>query len=253
MGREGCTRFCGHFVLLPEKRFHFISLSGYIIDSVENLETDREVVIMEKKQPKDETQLFSPPDISDDDILEAMKEIGGYLDITPGTFKEVFLFAYNHAINRLTQSISAKDVMSKEVIAVKKETPLATTTEIMAKNAVSGVPVLEDDGIVVGVISEKDFLFQMGAQNTGSFMEIVSNCLSSPKCVAASLREQCAQDIMTTPAITVSEDTSVFEIAQIFGEKSINRVPVINHSGKLVGIVSRTDILQVVLYLNKKS
>jgi len=93
----------------------------------------------------------------------------------------------------------------------------------------------------------------MGAKDTNSFMGVVTECLSNPKCVAPSLRKQQAQDIMTSPAITVSEDTLVSEIAQIFGAKSINRAPVINRQGKLAGIVSRADILQASLIKDEKT
>jgi CBS domain-containing membrane protein len=206
---------------------------------------------MDKKQQ--DIQCARPSDISDDDILEAMKEIGGYLDITPGDFKEVFRFAYNHAVKRLTQSLMVKDIMTKEVVFVRKDTSLKDVAETMARYAISGVPVLGDGDTVVGVISEKDFLFHMGAKDTNSFMRVVTECLSNPKCVAPSLRKRQAQDIMTSPAITVSEDTLVSEVAQIFGEKTINRAPVINRQGKLAGIVSRADILQASLIKDEKA
>ena len=59
-----------------------------------------------------------PVDISDDDICEAMKDIPGYLDITPGDCREIYLKAYNHAIERLTSSVKASDVMTRDVACV---------------------------------------------------------------------------------------------------------------------------------------
>jgi len=205
---------------------------------------------MDKNQQ--DARFARPSDISDDDILEAMKEIGGYLDITPGDFKEVFRFAYSHAVKRLTQSLKVKDIMTKEVVFVRKDTVLKDVAEMMARYAISGVPVLRDENTVIGVISEKDFLFHMGAKDTNSFMGVVTECLKNPKCVAPSLRKRQAQDIMTSPAITVSEDTLVSEVTRIFGKKAINRAPVINRQGKLAGIVSRADILQASLLKDEK-
>ncbi len=75
-------------------------------------------------------------------------------------------------------------------------------------------------------------------------MGVIAQCLKEKGCVAVTIREQCVRDIMTSPAITVSEDTSVNEIAGIFTEKNINRVPVINPDGVLTGIVSRADIVR---------
>ena len=183
-------------------------------------------------------------DISDDDILKAMKDIRGYLDITPGDFKEIYRFAYKHAVDRLTYSITAKDVMTKEVVFVKKDLPLEEVAEILDRHDISGVPVIGDDQSIVGVISEKDFLFHMGAKEKKSFMGIVAHCLKKNGCIAISMVKQTAADIMTSPAVTVSEHTHVAEIANIFKEKNINRTPVTDRNNKLLGIVTRADIVR---------
>ncbi len=185
-----------------------------------------------------------PTDISDDDILKAMKEISGYLDITPGDFKEIYRFAYGHALDRMTHSVTAGEVMTTDVVSVKKDDTLETAAEIMARHGIAGLPVVENGEEVVGVISEKDFLFHMGGKNTRSFMEVVAKCLRDKGCVAIPMRRQKAEDIMTSPAITVREDTPVSEIATIFTEKEINRVPVTDDVGKLLGIIAREDIVK---------
>lgn len=59
-------------------------------------------------------------DISDKDVFEAMKDMPGYLDITPGDFKELYKYAYNHALSRITRSIKARDIMTRDVISVDK-------------------------------------------------------------------------------------------------------------------------------------
>ena len=185
-----------------------------------------------------------PMDISDNDILKAMKNISGYLDITPGDFKEIYRFAYRHAVERLRHSVRAKDVMTKDVVFVRKDTSLEEVADLLNLHLISGVPVIDDDKRVVGVISEKDFLFQMGAQEKGTFMGIVAHCLKSKGCVAITMRKQKAEDIMTSPAITVDENTPIFEIANTFTEKNINRAPVVEQNNKLAGIVTRTDIVR---------
>ncbi len=186
-------------------------------------------------------------EISDDDIYEAMKDIQGYLDITPADFKEVFRFAYRHALERIIGSVRAIDIMTKKVFSVKKATPVTEVAELMAGKSVSGVPVIEEDGKVAGVISEKDFLLHMGAGDKRHFMAVVAECLSGKGCVAMPIRSQRAEDIMSSPAITVREDATVFEISNIFNEKKINRVPVTGREGDLTGIVSREDIVRASL------
>ncbi len=94
------------------------------------------------------------------------------------------------------------------------------------------------------MISEKDIISHMGGKDSRSFMDVVAHCLQNKGCVAITVREKSAEDIMTTPSITVSEDTTVTKIANIFREKGINRVPVANLDGMVVGIVSRMDIVE---------
>ena len=186
-------------------------------------------------------------EISDDDIYEAMKDIPGYLDITPSDLKEIYKFAYRHALERITRSVKAGDIMTRKVFSVKKETPLKEVAALMAKEKVSGIPVLEDDGKVAGIISEKDFLIHMGARDKTHFMAVIAECLKGSGCVAMPIRSQKAADIMTSPAITLGEDATMSAIANLFTEKGINRVPVTDREGKLLGIVSRADIVRASL------
>lgn len=184
-----------------------------------------------------------PVDISEDDVLQAMKAINGFLDITPADFKEVYIFAYQQAMDRLSKSIVAKKIMIQDVVSVQKEDSLLHAAELMADHGISGLPVLNSLKNVVGILSEKDFFFEMGESKKQSFMRVIVKCLKNKGCTAISLRNQTVGDIMTSPPVTVREDTSVFEIANIFDEKKINRVPVVDKSSKLSGIVTRSDIV----------
>lgn len=185
-----------------------------------------------------------PVDISDKDIYEAMAEIPGYLDITPGDFKEVYLRAYQHALRRLTRSVRIKEVMTADVAFVLRKTTIRDVAKLMAGRRVSGVPVLEADGSVAGVISERDFLFTMGGEESGTFMDVVSDCLRGGRCLAVPMRVQFAEDIMSAPAVTVGPDTPLMEVANIMASRNINRVPVVDEAGKLIGIASREDVVR---------
>ena len=186
----------------------------------------------------------APMDLTDEDVLKAMKGIPGYLDITPGDFKEIYSFAYRHAVERHIHSTRAKDAMTRQVVFVNKATTLIEVAGILNHHEITGVPVVDDEKKVVGVISEKDFLFNMGAKETRTFMGVVAHCLKNKGCVAISMQKQKAQDIMSSPAVTVSENTLVSEIAGIFTEKKINRTPVTDPNDILIGIVTRTDIVK---------
>lgn len=189
--------------------------------------------------------------LAEEDIYEAMKLIPGYLDITPQDFKEVYCLAYQQAVERLSREVTAREVMTREVITVQTDTPLAEVAESMGKRSISGVPVLNQTGKVMGVISEKDFLSRMGVTGPKNFMSLVAGCLKTKGCIALPLKQRKAEDIMTSPAVTVGEDTTIREIAEILTTKNINRVVVTSEDGRLIGIVSRGDIVKATIRTTK--
>ena len=181
--------------------------------------------------------------ISDKDIYTAMQEIQGYLDITANDFKELYQLSYHHAIARLTSSVRAGDIMTREVVTVTTATPLQEVASRMANASISGVPVVETDGSLAGIVSERDFLNHMGAQN-GSFMAVVAACLQGQGCAAIDIRQGVAADIMSRPAITLSKDAPLAEIAAVMAQNDINRLPITSaDNGKIVGILTRHDLL----------
>jgi CBS domain-containing membrane protein len=185
------------------------------------------------------------PDISDDDVYAAMKEIEGYLDITPGDFKVLYRLAYKHAVARMARSVKARDVMTRDVVKVGRDAPVTEVARIMASRSISGLPVVDAEDRVVGVISEKDFVSRLcGGKDLHSFMEVVASCLIPEGRTPLFIEDQKAEGIMTRPPVTVSEEATISEIASLMAEKRINRVPVTDGEGRLVGIVARADIVQ---------
>jgi CBS domain-containing protein len=196
-----------------------------------------------KNKGNNDIHIPIPVDLSDEDIYDAMKQISGYLDITLGDFKEIYGLAFQHAVNRLTLAAKAKDIMNIDVVYVTPETPLKEVAEIMGRHSISGVPVVDEGRKVAGIISEKDFLSHMGMQKNITFMGVVAKCLMGNGCMAVDIRGKSAGDIMTTPAITVYEEASIMEVDSLMKKHRINRVPVLNKKDKLIGIVTRTDLL----------
>lgn len=183
------------------------------------------------------------PSISDDDIYVAMKDIPGYLDITPKDFKEIYQLACKHAIERYTLTVKACDIMTTDVVTANIKTPLQEVAHLMAQHEISGIPVINGSGKVAGVISEKDFLSHRGAKKAKSFMVVVAECLKNKGCAAISIKQGKAEDIMTSPAIVVYEDKPINEIFMLFRERAINRVPVLTQGGDLKGIICRGDLM----------
>lgn len=188
-----------------------------------------------------------PFEISDQDIFDAMKEIPGYLDITPGDFKDIYELVYRHTLQRISESVKAADIMTTKVVTVNPETDVAAAAELMAAKGVAGVPVVDSGNHVVGILSERDFLSRMGSGDSKTFMDVVARCLNGKGCAAMAIREKLVGDIMTAPVVTVKEGMNSMEISALLREKGINRVPVTDQQGCLLGIVSREDIVHTPL------
>ncbi len=194
---------------------------------------------------REDTALDGPEsiDLTEADILAAMQKIPGYLDITPRDFKEIYTLAYRQALSRLSREVTAAEIMTRDVVTVSEETPLAEVAVAMGARGISGVPVVDHNGRVNGIISEKDFLTQMGVTGRQNFMTLVATCLTTKGCMALPVKKQLAKDIMTSPAITVKLHTTIEEIATLFTSRQVNRVPVVDADDKILGIVSRGDLL----------
>jgi CBS domain-containing membrane protein len=186
-------------------------------------------------------------DLKEEDVFAAMREITGYLDITPRDFKEIYSLAFRHALERLGREVTAQEIMTREVVWVKPETPLAEVAAVMGRRGVSGVPVVDDEERVVGVVSEKDFLGAMGVKESQNFMTLVASCLRSKGCVALPINKQTAGELMKSPAITVRPETRLRDLAELFAARQINRAPVTDGEGRLAGIVSRGDLVRASL------
>jgi len=97
------------------------------------------------------------------------------------------------------------------------------------------------------VISEKDFLSRMGVQGAKNFMSLVAGCLETKGCVALPIKAALARDLMSAPAVTVTPNTPVKDIATLLTQSGINRVAVTDPEGRLLGLVSRGDIVKATM------
>ncbi len=142
-----------------------------------------------------------------------------------------------------------KEIMTKKVIAARPDTPIAIIAELLWKNHFTGLPVVDNDLKVVGIVTEYDLLSRREHIHIPSYIKFLKQ-FKAGKTGAASqeikrIQSLLAKDIMTAPVVAVTPDTMVEESARIFSEKHINPLPVVNQAGKLIGIISRSDIIKL--------
>jgi CBS-domain-containing membrane protein len=141
---------------------------------------------------------------------------------------------------------TVQDVMTREVVAVRGPTPFKELVRLLNEHRVTAVPVLDDAGrLVVGVVSETDLALKEVAPlreaRTPAFETAQHR---GERAKAASLT---AAELMTAPAVTVGPDEPVATAARRMYDRRVKRLPVVDHSGALVGIVTRADLLKVFL------
>ena len=144
--------------------------------------------------------------------------------------------------------MKASEIMSKKVITVKRDTTIEDIAHILTDNNISGVPVVDDENRVVGMVTEKDLLYKDIEPHFPPVIEILGGLifLKGVKKYNEELRKLVAtkaEDIMTKDIITADEDMTVKRIAELMIEKEVNRLPVLKDD-KLTGIISRADIVK---------
>jgi len=121
--------------------------------------------------------------------------------------------------------LKAKDIMTKEVVSVRRHTPVEKTLELLLAHKITGVPVVEKDMALVGIVTEKDLL-RLFYEPRGA-------------------KEKQVEEFMTQPAVYFEENESLDDICKFLLEVTFRRVPV-TREGKVVGIVSRPDVIECI-------
>jgi CBS domain-containing protein len=144
--------------------------------------------------------------------------------------------------------MNARDVMSKPVVSVHPDTPLREVARLLLDKGISAVPVVDEKGAPIGMVSEADLIRPDRAAREvwrQSWLEIFAEGEPLAPELLAWLRSHnhTARAVMTTPVITVGEDTELGEIARVLVAHRIKRVLVVR-DGRVTGIVARDDLLR---------
>jgi CBS domain-containing protein len=126
-----------------------------------------------------------------------------------------------------------KDLMRRDVKSVREESDVSELIEMLVHEHVHGAPVVDPDGRLVGVVTQQDVFFSTATQGAGSAGKPAARTRGKGTLVV--------RDIMTSPAISATEDTDVLELCRLMYRLRIHRIPVVAN-GKLTGIVSSLDI-----------
>lgn len=140
------------------------------------------------------------------------------------------------------------EIMTRDVRTLLSDAPALEAIQDLFKQEISGLPVIDASGKVVGMFTEKDILktiLPSYVMQVGRF--VYENSPKTIKCRVAKLPEYKVIDLMRRDVVKVSEETPVCEVAHIMLTQNVRRVPVVDKNDKLVGIVSRSDVVKNIL------
>ncbi len=140
--------------------------------------------------------------------------------------------------------ILVRDVMTGDVVCITKYENVNNAVRSLSENNISGIPVVDKRHRVVGIITEADILSMLGVRRGHTFRDILRHILGEhlPERKMGDL----VGDVMTSPAVTIKSGAAISEAARIMEERRIKRLPVVDDDNRLVGIISRADIVRAV-------
>ena len=147
--------------------------------------------------------------------------------------------------------LTAKDIMTTEVITISPETEVAQAAKLLLTNRINGVPVINDSDQLVGILCQSDLIIQQKNIPIPSLFTLLDGFipLTSSKKLDKEVEKiaaTTAADAMTANPVSVNPDTGIEKVAALMVEKNYHTLPVVD-GGKLVGIVGKEDVLKTLL------
>lgn len=149
-----------------------------------------------------------------------------------------------------------REFYNKEVISINKDESIEKAARVMLEKQVSGLPVIDEEESLVGMITEKDLIARHKRIMPIPYIDVLGAFfyLEDPERANAQLKKSLAnkvEEVMTTPVMSVSPDDDIETVLEFIVTKGFNRIPV-ESDGKLVGIIARNDVLKAISNKHKE-
>lgn len=181
-------------------------------------------------------------ELTDADILDAMQHIPGYLDISTEDFRTLYHLAHHHAVERLFGRLTAGKLMRTGITPLSPLASMASAARLLAESGAKSLPVTDDAGQVVGMLTETDFLRRLEAD---TFLELLLRMLNDGYEFQHRCHETLVGEVMAQPAITVSANAGFGEAVAAFQRHNGRAMPVVDDTGRLLGLLLRKDFFDV--------
>jgi CBS domain-containing membrane protein len=179
-------------------------------------------------------------ELSDEDILDAMRHIPGYLDITTEDFRAIYHLAHRHSLDRLFHQVRAGRLMRAGVDPLLADTRLDAAARSLAEQRRKSLPVVDADGHVIGMLTETDFLRRLKAE---TFLELLLRLVADQGVFTHRCHETPVSEAMTAPAVTIAEGAGFRDIVSAFQAHEGRSMPVVDGQGRFCGLLLRKDFV----------
>ncbi len=148
--------------------------------------------------------------------------------------------------------LTVKDIMSTNIVSVKPDTEIIEAAKVLLENRFNGLPVVDDNGKVVGIICQSDLIAQQKSLPIPTLFTFLDGFipLTSLKKMESEIQKIAAitvADAMTKKPVTVKPDTRIETVAALMADKKLYTLPVLDDAGRLVGVVGKEDLLKTVI------
>lgn len=144
-----------------------------------------------------------------------------------------------------------RDLMTKDVVTVKPTDTVNEVAEVLFQNHFTGLPVVDEHGKLLGMIAERDFITSDSRIYLPTYIKLLQEMdyiRGDKKFMsedAAAIVNATAADIMNRSVVTTSGDTNIEQLAELFATKRVNPIPVVDPYNKILGIISRSDLIKL--------
>jgi len=137
--------------------------------------------------------------------------------------------------------MKVRDIMTTDPVKVTADTRLREAARLMVRHRVSGLPVVDDAGKLIGILSEGDFIRREAGRDRPHGVSLLDAVFGEGE--LQPVGAECVAEIMTRSVVTITPEATVGEAARVMGRRNVKRLPVVDLEGELIGIVSRSDIV----------
>jgi CBS-domain-containing membrane protein len=181
-----------------------------------------------------------------EDFINALGEWDTFMDITPDDLMALNAAAIRHAKARMTQSIPIERIMSKEVVTVTADTSLSDAAHLLVTHRISGLPVVDGAGKLIGLITEADFLRAMGLPSHHP-SQTVWQTLDAMLFHRPDVRKPAGKvsDLMVRNVVAIGKMSTVHEAVAAMKTHNIKRVLICDDDNHVIGMVTRSNLVRL--------